>query len=64
MADLGFVAVDLRGIDGPVAKLQSSAHRIDDHLVFEPEGAEAEGRDSHRVNSLLRYERRGSVWLP
>ncbi len=47
LADLGFIAVDLCGIDGAVADIQRVAHGVDHGLVFEAEGAETEGGDSH-----------------
>ncbi|MNI65010.1 hypothetical protein D3C73_1204900 [compost metagenome] len=47
LTDLGFVAVDLCGVDGAVADVQCVAHRVDHGLVFQAEGAETESGDSH-----------------
>ncbi|KAG0749133.1 hypothetical protein G6F24_015282 [Rhizopus arrhizus] len=47
LADFGFIAIDLRGVDGAVADLQRVAHRVDHGLVLQAEGAETKGGDSH-----------------
>ncbi|MCY1446108.1 hypothetical protein D9M71_626540 [compost metagenome] len=47
LADLCFVAVDLRGVDGPVAQFERGAHRINHHLAFEAESTEAQCRYAH-----------------
>ncbi|MNJ72650.1 hypothetical protein D3C77_693360 [compost metagenome] len=47
LADVGFVLVDLRGVDDPVAQFQGRLDRIDDGLAGEAEGAEAEGWNAH-----------------
>ena len=44
-ADIRLVAVDLRGIDGAITQLEGAAHRVDDDLAGEAEGAETEGRE-------------------
>ncbi|MCY1545272.1 hypothetical protein D9M68_812070 [compost metagenome] len=45
LADVGLVAVDLRGVDGAIAQLQCVTYRIDEGLAGQAEGTEAEGRD-------------------
>jgi hypothetical protein len=47
LADFGFIAIDLRGVDGAVADVQRGAHGIDDGLAGEAEGADAEDGDVH-----------------
>ena len=47
LADLGFIAVDLSGINRPVADLEGVAHRVDDGLAGQAEGADAKGRNAH-----------------
>ncbi|MNG05045.1 hypothetical protein D3C84_882170 [compost metagenome] len=47
LANLGFVAVNLRRVDGPVTKRQSLADRVDHDLVFEAESTEAEQGNGH-----------------
>lgn len=48
-ANLRFVVVNLRGIDRAIAQLQCAAHRVDDNLMLETKGTEAECGDSHCV---------------
>ncbi|MNR31091.1 hypothetical protein D3C85_1485830 [compost metagenome] len=45
--DFGFVFVDLRGVDGPVAQFQAGADRIDDYLALQAKRTQAECGDRH-----------------
>ncbi|MNS70735.1 hypothetical protein D3C72_1040830 [compost metagenome] len=47
LADLGFVFVDLRGVDGAVADVQRVAHGINDNLALQAERADAEMGNAH-----------------
>ncbi|MCY1452321.1 hypothetical protein D9M71_692320 [compost metagenome] len=47
LADVGFVFVDLRGVDDPVTQFQGVAHRIDDHLALQAKRTQAESGDRH-----------------
>ncbi|MNL34385.1 hypothetical protein D3C87_1563560 [compost metagenome] len=47
LADLGFVFVDLRGVDGAVADVQRVAHGINDDLALQAECADAELGNAH-----------------
>nr|GFC63293.1 hypothetical protein [Tanacetum cinerariifolium] len=47
LADFGFVAIDLCGVDDAIAQLQAGADRVDDDLIFEAERAEAKCGNSH-----------------
>lgn len=47
LADFRFVVVDLRGVDVTIAEIQAHLHRIDDLLILEAKGAEAECGDGH-----------------
>ncbi|KNH29920.1 hypothetical protein ACS77_01730 [Pseudomonas syringae] len=48
LADLGFVFIDLRGIDDPVTQLKTGAHRIDDHLALQAKRTKTECGDRHQ----------------
>src|SRR5690606_13514158 len=60
LADLRFVLVDLRSVDVAIAEFEAHLHRVDDLLILEAEGAEAEGGDGHRECScgLINTRRR------
>jgi len=45
LADICFVLVDLRGVDGAVAQFKAGADGVDHHLALQAKGAEAEGGD-------------------
>ncbi len=47
LADLRFVLVDLRSVDVAIAEFEAHLHRVDDLLILEAEGAEAERGDGH-----------------
>ncbi|MNE27298.1 hypothetical protein D3C80_1207030 [compost metagenome] len=47
LAHVGFVLVDLCGVDGAVAQLQCRADRVDDGLAGKAEGAQAERGNAH-----------------
>ncbi|MCY1537293.1 hypothetical protein D9M68_727820 [compost metagenome] len=63
LADLGFVAVDLRGVDQAVAQVDAVPDRVDHDLVLEPEGAQAEGGDGVG-HGFFRCEKRGCISGP
>ncbi|MNE74318.1 hypothetical protein D3C80_1703920 [compost metagenome] len=47
LADVGFVLVDLCGIDHSVAERQGGAHRIDNHLALQAKRTQAESGNRH-----------------
>ncbi|MCY1382065.1 hypothetical protein D9M69_700470 [compost metagenome] len=53
LADLGFVLIDLRRVDQAVAEFEAGLDRVDDDLVFQAEGAEAEGGDGVGVHGVV-----------
>ena len=47
LAHVGFVFVDLCGVDDPVTELKGSAHRIDDHLTLQTKRTKTESGNRH-----------------
>lgn len=47
LADIGFIAINLGGIKGPVAQLKGCFNRIDDCLALMTKHAEAQGWNRH-----------------
>ncbi|MNN34238.1 hypothetical protein D3C81_1480340 [compost metagenome] len=47
IAEVGFVVVDLRGVEGAIAQVQRVVYGIGEHLAFQAVSAKADGRNGH-----------------